>query len=426
MYRKYMDIGYLYPVSNKKKTLRIMRISTLLLFLGIFSVSATLHSQEAKVSIHAIDKTINDVFGEIKSQTNYSFWYDVKDVDVNRKINVNVENETVKSVLATILKDQNVEFELKDNHIVIMKKAPSHKDNIPASIYQQTKRITGVIKDENGEPVIGANIIVKGTTTGIISDINGQFAMDVPENAILQISYIGYTPQEIRPGNRTSIEITLSEDSETLDEVVVIGYGVMKKTDLTGAVSSVKGEKISSASSNDITDILQGKVAGMGIVSSSKVGESGSIRIRGTRSLNANNDPLVIIDGVPGRLESVNTNDIESLEVLKDAASTAIYGSRGANGVIMISTKKAGEQKTSVSYNGYLGIRVPNRTKMQSGDEYIQFRRDGFRYRNGWDKPFTDEEVFEPAEMDVIKNRNFTDWIDLLYRNGQTQAIMLA
>lgn len=196
----------------------------------------------------------------------------------------------------------------------------------------------------------------------------------------------------------------------------------MKKSDLTGAVSSVKGDKISAIASTDITDILQGKVAGMNITSSSKVDESGSIRIRGNRSLNASNDPLVIVDGVPGRMEAVNTNDIESIEVLKDAASTAIYGSRGANGVILITTKKAKEQQTRISYSGYIGISVPNLVKMQSGDEYIQFRRDGYRYRNSWDQPFTDEDVFEPAELAVIKSRDFTDWIDLLYRNGQTQS----
>ena len=181
---------------------------------------------------------------------------------------------------------------------------------------------------------------------------------------------------------------------------------------MTGAVDSVKGEKISAIASTDITDILQGKVAGMNITSSSKVDESGSIRIRGNRSLNASNDPLVIVDGVPGRMEAVNTNDIESIEVLKDAASTAIYGSRGANGVILITTKKAKEQQTRISYSGYIGISVPNLVKMQSGDEYIQFRRDGYRYRNGWDQPFADEDVFEPAELAVIKSRDFTDWID--------------
>jgi len=417
MYKKNQDIAYLCPFLNIKCGIIIA-----LLFLGVLSVSASHYVQNTKVSIHLTNKTLNDLFEEIRAQTNYSFWFDMKDVDVNRKINVNANDETVKSVLTKALKDQNLDFELKENHIVIVKKNASQKESVPTVAPQQTKRITGIIKDEKGEPIIGANVIVKGTTQGSISDIDGRFALEVTGDPTIQISYIGYTSQEIKVGNRATIDVTLSEDSESLDEVVVIGYGVMKKSDLTGAVSSIKGDKIAAAASNDITDILQGKVAGMDIVSSSRVDESGSIRIRGSRSLNASNDPLVIIDGVPGRMESVNTNDIESLEVLKDAASTAVYGSRGANGVIMITTKKAGEQKTKVSYNGFLGIRVPNRVKMQSGDEYIQFRRDGFRYRNGWDKPFTDEEVFEPAEMDVIKNRNFTDWIDLLYRNGQTQS----
>jgi len=366
---------------------------------------------------------VNDVFTEIKAQTNYSFWFEANDIDVNRKVSIDAENATVKSILTSVLKDQDLDFELKGSHIVILKKGASKNGSLKtAAVTQQTQKVSGTIRDEHGELITGANIVVKGTTTGSISDIDGRYSIEAPVNAVLVISYIGYKSREIRVANKTVIDITLEEDSESLDEVVVIGYGVMKKSDLTGAVSSIKGEKIASASSNDITDILQGKVAGMDITSSSKVDAAGSIRIRGSRSLNAGNDPLIIIDGMPGRLESVNTNDIESLEVLKDAASTAVYGSRGANGVIMITTKKAGEQKTKISYNGYLGLRVPNRVEMQSGDEYIQFRRDGFRYRNGWDKPFTDAEVFEPAEMDVINNRNFTDWIDLLYRNGQTQS----
>ena len=421
MYKKYQDIGKLYPLICKNKALNIMKISILLLLFGIFSVSATGYSQEARVSITVNNTTINEVFTEIKAQTNYSFWFDVKDVDIDRKVSIHVENETVKSVLSTILKGQDLGFELKGNHIIIVKKEILNQ-SAGAGLPQQNKKISGVIKDEHGEPIIGANVVVKGSTIGNISDHEGRFTLEVPENSTLTVSYIGYLPQEIKVGKRNIFNIILAEDSENLDEIVVIGYGTMKKSDLTGAVSSVKGDKISAIASTDITDILQGKVAGMNITSSSKVDESGSIRIRGNRSLNASNDPLVIVDGVPGRMEAVNTNDIESIEVLKDAANTAIYGSRGANGVILITTKKAKEQQTRISYSGYIGISVPNLVKMQSGDEYIQFRRDGYRYRNGWDQPFTDEDVFEPAELAVIKSRDFTDWIDLLYRNGQTQS----
>lgn len=422
MYKNYQDTGILCPNVYRYKALHIMRLSILLLFLGIFTVSATGYSQDTRVSIDVDNKTVNEVFSEIKAQTNYSFWFDIKDVDINRKVSVNAKNETVKSVLSTVLKGQDLDVELKGNHIIIVKNdASNHK----VSTQQQNKKISGVIKDANGEPIIGANVVVKGTTIGNISDHDGKFTLEVPENSTLVVSYIGYLSQEISIGKKNAFAITLAEDSENLDEVVVIGYGTMKKSDLTGAVSSIKGDKITSVASNNITDILQGKVAGMSITSTSEVdksGGTGGIRIRGNRSLKASNEPLVIIDGVPGNMDAVNTNDIESIEVLKDAASTAIYGSRGANGVIMITTKKAKDQQTRISYSGYLGISVPNLVKMQSGDEYIQFRRDGYRYRNGWDKPFTDEDVFEPAELEVIKNRDFTDWIDELYRNGQTQS----
>lgn len=278
MYKKYQDIGKLHPLICKNKALNIMKISILLLLFGIFSVSATGYSQEARVSITVNNTTINEVFTEIKAQTNYSFWFDVKDVDIDRKVSIHVENETVKSVLSTILKGQDLGFELKGNHIIIVKKEILNQ-SAGAGLPQQNKKISGVIKDEHGEPIIGANVVVKGSTIGNISDHEGRFTLEVPENSTLTVSYIGYLSQEIKVGKRNIFNIILAEDSENLDEIVVIGYGTMKKSDLTGAVSSVKGDKISAIASTDITDILQGKVAGMNITSSSKVDESGSIRI---------------------------------------------------------------------------------------------------------------------------------------------------
>lgn len=400
---------------NKIKTTLNKRggflISTFL-FLIICSVNA--QQIPERISLSFSDIELSEAIKRIESATSYTFFYDVNQTNLTQKVSLNVTQKEIKEVMNSLLVSTNLTFEITNKQIALMPKAPQGKT--------KTKSIKGTVLDDQDIPVIGANVSVKGTAIGSITDIDGNFLLEVPEKGTLQVSYIGYITQDLAIGNQNTMNITLREDLMNLDEVVVIGYGTMKKSDLTGAVSSIKGEKISSVTSNNITDILQGKVAGMNITSSSQVGEAGNIRIRGDRSLNASNEPLVIIDGVPGRMESVNTNDIESIEVLKDAASTAVYGSRGANGVIMITTKRAGEQKTKISYNGFLGVHVPNLVKMQSGDEYIQFRRDGFKYRNGWDKPFTDEEVFAPAELGVIKNRSFIDWSDLLYRNGQTQS----
>lgn len=385
-----------------------------MLLIGFLSISSSLiFAQHQQVNLSGSDLTLKAAFKQIEQQTKLFIDYNVQDVNDSRLIKKLPKQGNVKEVMERLLEGTNSTVMFSNGHIIISLKK---QKSIPE------KKVTGIVKDEYGEPIVGANVVEKGTTNGTVTDMNGNYSLEISSSGILLVSYIGYDTKEIKTNGKDVLNISLIENAENLDEVVVIGYGTMKKSDLTGAVSSVKGDKIAAIASNDITDILQGKVAGMNITSSSKVDESGSIRIRGNRSLNASNDPLVIVDGVPGHLEAVNTNDIESLEVLKDAASTAIYGSRGANGVILITTKKAKEQKTRISYSGYLGISVPNLVNMQSGDEYIQFRRDGYRYRNGWDKPFTDEDVFEPAELDVINSRDFTDWIDLLYRNGQTQS----
>lgn len=417
---------YKYMENNKhgipipRHLLFIMRMTFFLFIVCVFQAYATdSYAQKTQLSIHENKIELGELLNKIEKQSDFYFFYSNNKINKKQKVTVDVENKTIFEILDIVLADSDITYEVNNKAIILNTTSIANPNN---NLQQNKRQISGKVTDENGEPIIGANVVEVGTTNGTVTDIDGKFILEVGSNTTISVTYIGYLEQNIEIKDKLSINVTLKEDTKSLDEIIVIGYGVMKKSDLTGAVASVKGDKISSASSNDITDVLQGKVAGMSIVSSSRVDQSGSIRIRGTRSLNANNDPLVIIDGVPGRLESVNMNDIESVEVLKDAASTAIYGSRGANGVIMVTTKSAGEQKTKISYSGYIGVRVPNRTEMQSGDEYIQFRRDGFRYRNGWEKPFTDEEVFEPGELDVIKSRNFTDWIDLLYRNGQTQS----
>lgn len=231
------------------------------------------------------------------------------------------------------------------------------------AITQQNKTIKGVVKDATGEAVIGANVIVKGSTTGVITDIDGNFTLEVPDNATLQVSYIGYLPQEIKVSNQTSFDITLVEDSKTLDEVIVVGYGTQKKANLTGAVSSVNFEE--QALSRPVTTVsaaLAGLSAGVQVMQTS--GQPGSdgatIRVRGMGTLN-NNDPLVLVDGMEGSIDNVNPQDIESISILKDAAACAIYGSRAASGVILVTTKKGNKGKVNVSYSGRISYAQPTR-----------------------------------------------------------------
>lgn len=424
MYKKYQDIGILCPNKFRIKALNIMRITILLLFLGIFSISATAYSQEARVTIHANNKTLSDLFAEIKSQTNYSFWFDVNDVDVNREMSIHVESETVADVLTVIFDGENIDFKLKGNHIILSKRGTPNS----TKVLQKTKKRMGMITDERGIPITGANISIKGTTNGTISDMDGKYSLDVEDNTTLIISYIGFLSQEIKIGTKAEINAILSEDTKNLDEVVVVGYGTSRKRNIVSAMANIKGKTFSSATTSNVQDVLQGKVAGLDVEAARFAGDGEQkIYIRGARSLNAGNQPLVIVDGIPGSLGNINSYDIESMEVLKDAASSAIYGSMGANGVIMVTTKrgKKGVHR-EINFNTYLGLNVPHMMPLQSGEEYVQFRRDGYRYAHGWDKPVADEDIFTKSEQALIQNGNYTDWQDLMFRNALTQSYHLS
>jgi TonB-dependent SusC/RagA subfamily outer membrane receptor len=214
---------------------------------------------------------------------------------------------------------------------------------IPLWAFGQNAVVKGLVKDTNGDGIIGASVLQKGTTNGTVTDLDGNFTLNVPKNSVLQVSFIGYKTTEVPVEGKSSLTITLVEDSKALEEVVVIGYGTARKSDVTGSIASVGGEKLREVPSTDITQALQNRVAGVDMSqTSTQPGASMQIRIRGTRSLTASNDPLIVLDGVPfmGSISDINPNDIKSMDILKDASSTAIYGSRGANGVILITTEK--------------------------------------------------------------------------------------
>ena len=278
---------------------------------------------------------------------------------------------------------------------------------IPLCSIAQNIMVKGIVKDNFGEPVIGANVTEKGTTNGMITDLDGNFSLTVQKNATLVISYIGYVTQEIAIKGNTNLNITLKEDSKALEEVVVIGYGTARKSDVTGSIASVGGDKLQEMPSTNITYALQNRVAGVDMTqTSSQPGATMQIRIRGTRSLTASNDPLVVLDGIPfmGNLSDINPGDIKSMDILKDASSTAIYGSRGANGVILITTNR-GAQGTPAkfTYNGYVGAKsVFSKYPMMDGPKYAEMRK------------------FENS-LDESDDTN-TDWQDLLYRTGMVNS----
>lgn len=294
------------------------------------------------------------------------------------------------------------------------------------NVYAQNVTVTGTVLDSTGEPVIGANVKVAGKSSiGTITDFEGNFSLSVPaDTKKLEISYIGMLSQEavIKPG--TPVKVILKEDTEELDEVVVIGYGTVKKRDLTGSMTSIKQADIIAVPTTNALESLQGKVAGLDMTKSSgQTGSGLSFSIRGNRSLNASNAPLIIVDGVSyGTDIDINPNVIESMEILKDASSTAIYGSRGANGVILITTKKGAVGKTKVSYNGYYSINsvaaYPDRMNLS---EWADFKREAYRTDGQWGGPEDDAKIFGSA-YDAVKSNQNVDWVDMLMQTGSQMS----
>lgn len=294
----------------------------------------------------------------------------------------------------------------------------------------QTKSVSGTVTDEADEPLIGANVAVKGTNTGTVTDFNGEFALtNIADNAILVISYVGYTTQEVPVAGKSTINVTLSENRELLDEVVVIGYGTVKRKDLTGAVASMKNSDVVVAPTNNVMEALQGKVAGMDITKSSgEVGSDVSILLRGSRSIYGSNEPLFIIDGLPGSYNQINPSDIESVDILKDASSTAIYGSAGANGVVIITTKRGQEGKATVNFDAYYGFSGDANYKHgMLGDEWVDYQSEAYKYTTGNYPSDMATLLGNPAYTEAYNQGKWIDWVDLVSgKHATTQKYALS
>jgi TonB-linked SusC/RagA family outer membrane protein len=290
---------------------------------------------------------------------------------------------------------------------------------------QTPRQVQGLVLDENNESLMGVSVGVPGSSTGTVTDLDGKFSIALPasENT-LQVSYLGYQTQTLAVGNQTQFTIRLVPENQGLDEVVVIGYGTARKRDLTGAIQSIKNEEIVKSPTSNVMEALAGKVAGLNIsLETGRAGSDVSMTLRGSRSINGSNKPYFIIDGVPGDYNDLNLSDIESVEVLKDASSTAIYGSAGANGVIIITTKSGNKSgKVTANFNAYFGvngfIQFP---AVRTGDDYIQLRREAERATGTWNPGDPDDKLFSNAEWDAIQNNQWVDWLDEGTRDGVLQ-----
>lgn len=427
-----------------------MRVFLLFFTLGIsFCFSNSSYSQSTKLSLNLKNKTVKQVFTEIEKNSEFVFFYQDDIINVDRKVNVSVDNETVEQILNQVLSSAGNSYFVSDRSIYIIKKASENIENKEEFVQQQKRTITGKVVDVNGDAVIGANIVEKGTTNGTVTDIDGKFTLSVGNNAVIQITYIGYLEQEIATADRSTFNVTLIEDTQALEELVVVGYGTMRKSDLTGSVSNVNSRSIAERPAINIEQSLAGKIAGVNIqTNSGRPGGRTSISIRGFSSINASNNPLYVVDGIiwTSDINDINPNDIESVDVLKDASATAIYGTRGSNGVILITTKR-GKSGSQITYDNFFSINwLPRDRKLAvlNSEEFLfieeeqyknapKFDPDGFakgKYENPIDKRrkylvgnnLGNRELFSLDNSGIPQPLYDVDWQDLVSRTALSHS----
>lgn len=399
--------------STLKKILSIMKLTVVFLIAFSLQISASVYSQTTKLSLNVQNQSIKDVLYLIENQTDFRFIYESGKINLDKKVSVQVREQSVEFVLRQLFNNEGVDYEITENNLILINPSPEQLKVAGQNKSQTRKKVTGVVRDQNGEPIIGANVVEKGTTNGTITDVDGRFSLEVYSKGTLLVSYIGFTSRELIIGNQSNIEIQLKEDMEALDEVVVIGYGTAKKKDLTGAITQIRAEEITQANSPNIGTALQGKIP-VDIGGVWKPGNNPTIEIRGISSITGSNDPLWVVDGIPMQSSSVNLNpnDVQSIDVLKDASASAIYGARGSNGVIIVTTKRAeaGESSIKASYNGWVGFdKAAGKPNLMSADEFVDFKRIALA-NAGQDN--SDEAMFDDIELNSWRNRTFTDWFD--------------
>lgn len=371
------------------KITRIMKITLIFILVGIIQVSATTYAQEHRISISVENGTFYDVVSQIEKQSEFMFFYKSEEIGNNQHINLTLKDKLLSEILNELTKDNGLTYKITGKHVIITKATKASQQN--------TKKITGTITDEKGEPIIGASVVEKGTTNGTVTDADGKFMLTVGEKAVLLISYIGYDKQTVSITNKEFLNIALKEDMAYLDEVVVIGYGTIKKSDLTGSVSSVKNSDLTAIPSGTVLQALQGRSSGLQVKQNSgSPGGSISVRIRGTNSIQGSNEPLYVIDGFPSSSTNptiLDNSDIESIEILKDASAIAIYGSRGANGVVMITTKKGKAGNTKVDFETTMGFQsLRKKLEMMNAREYATFYNTQ-RVNDGLEAYFSDSDI---------------------------------
>ena len=383
-----------------------MKLTIALTLACVFAVHAGSYSQGSKLNLSIPEASIVQVLKEIENQSGFYFFYNEEELKQQKAVALDVENMSIQQVLDLILQNTGLTYRMIDRYILISKNEQA------VLVTQQPKTVSGKVTDSSGAPLPGVSVVIKGTATGTITDATGKYSLNnAPGDGTLVFSFVGMKAQEVKIVGQTSIQVVMLEGTIGIEEVIAVGYGTMKKRDLTGSVASVTSDALTVYPTRDAIQALQGMAAGVQVQSTNGAPGSGyNISIRGNNSINASSDPLIVVDGFP-EATMPPSEDIQSIEILKDASSTAIFGSRGANGVILVTTRSGRTGKFQIDFNSSLSFQKEiNRLEVLNATEYAT-------YINGIDPGYYDT----PSSYGVG-----TDWQDVIYRTGQLQNYQLS
>ncbi len=418
------------PRSGWQKLFLIMRLSLILLLVSMMQVTASVYSQNTKLSVEVKNQSIVDVLKSIEDQSDFHFFYKNEQIDVNRKVSVAIENKSVEQVLESIFEGTGIEYRFFGDKLILLS-ANDATTNGAVNAMQQKGKISGIVVDEEGLPLPGVTVLVKGTTIGVTTNTDGEYSIEVPATAaVLQFSFVGMHTTEVELTGQSKVDIVLKTDAIGLEEVVAIGYGVKKKATLTGAVSTLNPDELEGISTPSFSTLLAGELAGLNVLQTT--GNPGSpasfkIRVQNTFSDKGQPDPLFVIDGMIRRredFEMLTVNEIEEFSILKDAASTAIYGRQGGAGVVLITTKKGKLGKPTITYSGTFTTERPTEIpEALSIIENAELTNAYFMRRDG---NLDDPNTFTPDELEFFKDYPYDSWSDAIIRNPMTQQHVLS
>lgn len=400
-----------------KKLILMSKIVFLLFFAGLLQVSAASYAQKTKMDLKMTNASMIDVFEKIEAQSEFRFFYDNSQVDLKQNVTVNLTDRKIEDILDELFKNTNITYEVLDRHILITSKGTS-----PSASSQDATRVKGKVTSEaDGQVLPGVTVMVKGTTVGVITDIDGNYTINIPEGGkVLVFSFIGMAPKEVTIAGQPVINVALAENMVAVDEVVVIGYGTVKKSDLTGSVAVVSTKELTKNPASSVAQALQGKAPGVLVIPNATPGGGAKIRVRGIGSINGSSEPMYIVDGVAGSIQDIQAQDIESMQILKDASASAIYGANGSNGVVIVTTKRGKAGKTRVNLDSYVGItRAPKQYDMMNADEYSNFYKSIHGDLPEYNQAFR-EKYYGPGWQEG------TNWQEQMFKTGLNQNYHLS